>query len=157
MAAPSYLRLHGTPDSVEALSQHRRLIARENGHSMAQGMDVWHLRQCNLETLNDSATSVRVRGPLSSNSGELARGWCLAGQGIMLRSVWGVAPQFKKGLLVHVLAQQVMPDADIHWLAPYRAEARRRIRLLIDFLVAQFETEPWKTTLPTASRVEPPS
>ena len=63
----------------------------------------------------------------------------------MLRSLWDIAPQLASGQLVRVLPGYAMPDADIHWLAPYRAEVPRRIRLLIDFLVAAFEAEPWKT------------
>jgi LysR family transcriptional regulator, transcriptional activator for dmlA len=89
-----------------------------------------------------------VRGPLSSNSGELVRDWCLQGRGIMLRSLWDIAPQLVSGELVRVLPNYSMPDADIHWLAPYRAETPRRIRLLIDFLVVKFKNEPWKTKSP---------
>ncbi len=48
---------------------------------------------------------VRVQGPLSSNSGELVRDWCLAGHGIMLRSLWDIAPQLASGELVRVLPQ----------------------------------------------------
>jgi len=33
-------------------------------------------------------------------------------------------------------------------LAPYRADAPRRIRLLIDFLVEQFAAAPWETKTP---------
>jgi len=52
--------------------------------------------------------------------------------------------------LVRVLPDHAMPDADIHWLAPYRADAPRRIRLLIDFLVTQFAAAPWETKSPSA-------
>jgi hypothetical protein len=45
---------------------------------------------------------------------------------------------------LQVLPGWSMPDADIHWLAPYRAQVPRRIRLLVDHLAAQFRAEPWK-------------
>jgi len=150
VAAPSYLHANGQPDTLEALAQHRCLVVRENGKSTArsfdfvfggdQNFDVWQLRKRGFAT----TVQVRVKGPMSSNSGELVRDWCLAGHGIMLRSLWDIAPQLASGQLVQVLPNYAMPDADIHWLAPYRAEVPRRIRLLIDFLVAQFESEPWK-------------
>jgi DNA-binding transcriptional LysR family regulator len=57
-----------------------------------------------------------------------------------------VAPQLKSGQLERVLPQYAMQDADVHWLAPYRAQTPKRIRLLIDFLVERFRDEPWKVT-----------
>ena len=130
--------------------QHCCLVLRENNRSTPkifafvfggdQYFDVWQLKKRESQT----TVQLRVKGPMSSNSGELLCDWCLAGHGIMLRSLWDIAPQLANGQLVQVLPNYAMPDADIHWLAPYRAEVPRRIRLLIDFLVAQFESEPWK-------------
>jgi LysR family transcriptional regulator, transcriptional activator for dmlA len=148
VASPAYLQQQGTPRNMADLQQHACLIVRENGNTtesvVSQRFDVWTLHQAS----DNSLVRVRVRGPLSSNSGELVRDWCLQGRGIMLRSLWDVAPQLKFGQLVRVLPQYSMPDADIHWLAPYRPDAPRRIRLLIDFLIQQFQHEPWKTTQP---------
>jgi DNA-binding transcriptional LysR family regulator len=87
---------------------------------------------------------VRVRGPLASNSGELVRDWCLAGHGIMLRSLWDIAPQLASGELVQLLPQYAMPDADIQWVAPWRPKTPRRVRDLVDFLLDGLRGEPWK-------------
>jgi LysR family transcriptional activator of dmlA len=141
VAAPRYIRRHGMPDSLEELQQHACLIVRENRSAGSQRFDVWPLQKERDKT----AARIRVQGPLSSNSGELVRDWCIAGRGIMLRSLWDIAPQLASGDLVRVLPGYIMPDADIHWLAPYRADAPRRIRLLIDHLLAQFQGAPWKT------------
>jgi len=97
---------------------------------------------------------VRVAGPLSGNSGELVRDWCLAGRGVMLRSLWDIAPQLASGQLVRVLPGHAMWDADIHWLAPHRAQTPKRVRLLIDFLAERFRAEPWK--LRTAAKASAP-
>ncbi len=67
-----------------------------------------------------------------------------------------IAPQLAGGQLMRILPAWSMPDADIHWLAPYRAEVPRRIRLLIDFLRAEFETEHWRSTLSEACPSAPP-
>jgi DNA-binding transcriptional LysR family regulator len=148
VASPAYVAQHGAPATITDLREHACLIVRENGnatdHAVSQRFDVWTLNQDG----DNTAIRVRVRGLLSSNSGELVRDWCLQGRGIMLRSLWDVAPQLASGQLVRVLPAYGMPDADIHWLAPYRPDTPRRIRLLIDFLLAQFQNEPWKTTLP---------
>jgi LysR family transcriptional activator of dmlA len=149
VASPTYLQQHSQPTAVQDLQNHSCLIVRENGNAsdgaLSQRFDVWRLHQA----ADNTPIRVRVRGPLSSNSGELVRDWCLQGRGIMLRSLWDVAAQLQSGQLVRVLPQYSMPDADIHWLAPYRPDAPRRIRLLIDFLVQQFEYEPWKAMSPS--------
>ncbi len=148
-ATPAYLEQSGSPLAVQDLASHACLIARENardnGNSKHQPFDEWRLqRQHAIRKSSSDIVRVAINGPLSSNSGELVRDWCLDGRGIMLRSLWDIAPQLASGQLVRVLPDWCMPDADIHWLAPYRPDAPRRIRLLIDFLVAEFATEPWK-------------
>jgi LysR family transcriptional regulator, transcriptional activator for dmlA len=140
VAAPTYLKQHGTPRAPQDLGQHQCLVVRENGGLADKHFDHWRLHPARGST----ALHVQVRGPLSSNSGEMVRDWCLAGRGIMLRSLWDIAPQLASGELAQVLPGWSMPDADIHWLAPYRAQVPKRIRLLVDHLAAVFKAEPWK-------------
>ena len=150
-AAPAYLQQHGTPRTAEQLSQHQCLVVRENGGETGQGQrfDEWRLtREGSARPLH-----IPVKGPLSSNSGEMVRDWCLAGQGIMLRSLWDIAPQLASGQLVRVLPDCAMHDAHIHWLAPYRSQMPLRIRLLQEFLAERFRQEPWKVL--SAGRAAP--
>lgn len=140
VAAPRYLEQHGTPRTLQDLATHACLVVRENGGGPGQRFDHWRLRRAGEPQMQH----VPVNGPLSSNSGELVRDWCLAGHGIMLRSLWDIAPQLASGELVRVLPAYAMPEADIHWLAPYRPQTPRRIRLLVDFLAERFRKEPWK-------------
>lgn len=141
VASPEYLRHHGTPTALSDLQQHACLTVRENGNAPGQRFDTWTLQKEREKT----PERIQVSGPMSSNSGELVRDWCLQGRGIMLRSLWDIAPQLASGQLVRVLPGYTMPDADIHWLAPYRPGQPRRIRLLIDHLVAEFRDAPWST------------
>lgn len=140
VAAPHYLEQHDTPRTLQDLATHACLVVRENGGGPGQRFDHWRLRRAGEPQMQH----VPVNGPLSSNSGELVRDWCLAGHGIMLRSLWDIAPQLASGELVRVLPAYAMPEADIHWLAPYRPQIPRRIRLLVDFLAERFRKEPWK-------------
>jgi len=135
VAAPDYLRRRGHPATVEELAAHDCLVVREH-----EGFDVWRLQRERDRT----EVRVRVGGPLSSNSGELVRDWCLAGRGIMLRSLWDIAGALAAGELVRVLPGHAMVDADIHWVAPHTATTPGRIRLLVDFLAERFRGEPWK-------------
>ena len=139
-ASPAYLKRRGTPGTVEALASHDCLVARENGDASQRQYALWTLRH-----VRDGSTArVRVQGPLASNSGEMVRDWCVAGHGVMLRSLWDIAPQLASGELVRVLPQYAMTEADIHWIAPWRPKTPRRVRLLVDHLVEQFRGEPWK-------------
>jgi LysR family transcriptional regulator, transcriptional activator for dmlA len=144
VASPTYLKQRGAPRTLQDLADHTCLVVRENGGGPGQRFDHWRLQR-HGET---QVKHVPVSGPLSSNSGELVRDWCLAGRGIMLRSLWDIAPQLVSGELARVLPDHAMPDADIHWLAPYRPQTPRRLRLLVDFLVDRFHHEPWKPMRP---------
>lgn len=149
VAAPAYLRRRGTPATPAELAQHECLVVREH----EQRFDVWHLHK----ERDRSELRVRVQGSLSSNSGELVRDWCLAARGIMLRSLWDVAPHLASGALVRVLPGYSMPDADIHWLAPQQAQPPKRLRLLADFLAGRFAAEPWKLRPSPGARARPGS
>jgi len=155
VAAPGYLQQHGTPRTLQDLASHSCLVVRENGGGPGRRFDHWRLQS----TGETQVKHVPVNGPLSSNSGEMVRDWCLAGRGIMLRSLWDIAPQLASGELVRVLPDQAMADADIHWLAPFRSQTPRRIRLLVDFLAERFRKEPWKPArrAPSAKRAPPGS
>ena len=144
VASPEYLKRRGTPGKPEDLAQHDCLVVREHEHRY----DVWRLEK----ERDRSELRVRVHGSLSSNSGELVRDWCLAGRGIMLRSLWDIAPHLAAKQLVRVLPGYAMTDADIHWLAPHQPQVPRRIRLFVDFLAERCRSEPWKVRPASAAR-----
>ena len=79
--------------------------AAKKSLSGGYGFDTWQLQK----DRDKSTVRVQVRGPLSSNSGELVRDWCLDGRGIMLRSLWDIAPQLASGELVRVLPAYSCP------------------------------------------------
>jgi LysR family transcriptional regulator, transcriptional activator for dmlA len=146
VAAPDYLARRGTPATPEELAAHDCLVVRENEH-----FGLWRLQR----ERDRAELRVRVGGKLSSNSGELVRDWCLAGHGIMLRSLWDIAAALASGELVRVLPGYAMADADVHWLAPHTASTPRRIKLLVDFLAARFREEPWKAQASAPSAAAP--
>jgi LysR family transcriptional regulator, transcriptional activator for dmlA len=137
VAAPSYLKARGKPRSLEDLQQHDCLIVRESDTPGS----TWLLSK---DSDKEPAKAVKVNGPLASNSGELVRDWCLQGRGIMLRSLWDVAPLIANGQLVRLLPSYAMRDANIQWLAPFRAQTPQRVRLLREHVMAAFKTRPWE-------------
>ena len=147
VAAPSYLRKHPAPQTLADLALHECLVVRESDDpnypwQLSRKNDKAHPAQ-DKKSSDKKTTVVHVQGSLSCNSGELVRDWCLSGHGIMLRSLWDIAPQIANGQLVRVLPAYAMTDADIQWLAPFKAQTPRRVRLLSDFLYQTFSAEPW--------------
>ncbi|MBL0917699.1 MAG: LysR family transcriptional regulator [Hydrogenophaga sp.] len=152
VAAPDYLAVHGRPQTLEDLAMHHCLVVREHTDAGPHRSDHWALQREG----DPDVHRVAVAGPLSSNSGELVRDWCLAGHGVMLRSLWDIAPQIASGELVHVLPAWSHRDADIHWLAPWQAQSPRRLKLLVAALTEAFRDEPWRPAL-NAARARPGS
>ena len=140
VAAPKYLQRRPAPHTLADLAQHECLVVRESDDPSY----TWQLSRTGHPKPGDKAAAhVRVQGSLTCNSGERVRDWCLSGHGIMLRSLWDIAPQIASGALVRVLPGYAMQDADIQWLAPFRAQTPRRVRLLSDFLHQTFQSAPW--------------
>jgi DNA-binding transcriptional LysR family regulator len=82
--------------------------------------------------------SVKVRGSLGTNDGEIAVSWALAGHGIVLRAEWDVARYLRSGRLRQVLEQWQSPPADIHAVYPVRHQGTMRVRAFVDHLQEAF-------------------
>jgi LysR family transcriptional regulator, transcriptional activator for dmlA len=144
VASPKYLARHGIPHTPDDLTQHDCLVVREHDDSPA----IWRLQHVTAKSQRATARqhSVRVRGPLLSNHGEVVREWALQGHGLMLRSAWDVHALIAHGKLVHVLPDWAMLDADVHLVLPPRAlslATPKRLRVLQDHLASAFAEVPW--------------
>jgi DNA-binding transcriptional LysR family regulator len=127
-ASPAYLAASGEPADPQELARHRCIVIREN----TRAYNSWEL------TDGERQTTVKVRGGLSSNHGEVAVGWALAGHGIVLRSEWDVAPHLRGGELRRVLAPWVGAVADIHAVYPQRHLLSAKVKVFVDFLAERF-------------------
>jgi DNA-binding transcriptional LysR family regulator len=135
-AAPSYLKSHGTPRVPHDLSQHNCIILRQN--DAAYG--TWRF------TRGKHAETVKVRGSLSSNDGEVALNWALDGHGIMLRAEWDIAKYLRSGRLQLILEDYATPPADIFAVYPERHAATPRVQAFTDFLVTSFSDRKQKAS-----------
>jgi DNA-binding transcriptional LysR family regulator len=129
-AAPSYLAANGTPRTPRELAGHSCLVIRQG----SEAYGVWRL--ISGRGRNRRVETVKIRGPLITNDGEVAVRWALDGRGILLRSSWDVDPHLRDGRLVPVLPQYETPAADIYAVYPYRVQTSARIREFVDFLAA---------------------
>jgi DNA-binding transcriptional LysR family regulator len=127
-ASAAYLARQGTPKTPHDLTQHSCLGIRQGDEAFG----AWRL------TSGKRMEVVKVRGPLSTNDGEIAVSWALAGHGIVLRAEWDVARYLRSGRFRQVLAGWQTPPADIHAVYPQRHQVSARVRVFVDFLAAHF-------------------
>lgn len=128
-ASAAYLKRAGAPDHPRELAQHACLFIRENDETFG----TWQL------TAGARLEKVKVRGPLAANDGECVVGWALDGHGILMRSLWEVAPLLRSGRLRPVLPQWALPPADIYAVFPTRSHLSAKTRALVDHLLEAFE------------------
>jgi DNA-binding transcriptional LysR family regulator len=126
-ASPRYLAHHGVPRAPADLARHRCILHRQNDDAYS----IWKLEK------GRKAETVKVRGSLSSNDGDVVLGWALDGHGILLRSEWDLARYLESGRLQVVLDDYTLPSADLYAYYPSRQQQPAKVRAFIDFLVAQ--------------------
>lgn len=131
-ASPAYLKRRGVPKSPDDLAAHDCLpLSREGSRA------VWRLRDP-----GGKEVSVRVRGPLESNLGEVLRDAALAGVGIALHSTWHVCEDLRAGRLQQVLPRYSPPESGIYAVMPQRRLVLPRARAFADFLAERFGDPP---------------
>lgn len=126
-AAPDYLQRRGTPQALAELEQHDCLVLKERDNAFG----IWQM-EC-----GDQHDSVRVRGPLSSNSGEIVLQWALDGRGVLLRSMWDVKPLLEQGRLVQILPDYTQ-SANVWAVYPTRLANSGKLRVCVEFLQEHF-------------------
>jgi len=127
-AAPAYLARQGTPLAPNELAHHNCICIRQGDEAYG----IWHL------TCGQRAETVKVRGTLSTNDGEIAVNWALAGHGLIMRAEWDIAKYLDSGRLRQVLANWQTPGADIHAVYPQRLQTAARVRAFVEFVVNAF-------------------
>ncbi len=131
-AAPSYLKEHGTPQSLDDLSRHNCL-----GYTLpsAIGANRWTFGL-------DGETVVPVQGNLRANNGDALLAACLAGQGLIYQPTFIVGDSLRDGLLVPVLGGYPTYEPGIHAVLPSGRQAPAKVRAFIEFLARRFAPEP---------------
>jgi len=125
-ASPAYLARHGEPKVPADLAHHNFIGIR-------QGDEAYGLLRL-ARGRAGSVESVKVRGNLTTNDGEIAVSWALDGHGILLRAEWDIERYLRSGRLVALLPQYHTPNADIYAVYPQRHQASARVRAFVDFV-----------------------
>lgn len=127
-AAPSYLEGRTEPATPRDLQSHECIVIRES----STAFNNWHLSDGQRQEM------VKVQGGLSTNFGEIAVEWALAGHGIVLRSEWDLAPYLRSGQLRRLLPSWQGASSDIYAIYPQRHHLASKVRVFLDFLAARF-------------------
>lgn len=128
-AAPAYLDRRGRPVAIDDLTRHDCV---RFGSPLP---DRWNFAD---------GRSVRISGDLTTNDGELAHAWVLAGAGITLKAIWDVADDLRRGALEVVLPQERLPSAAVHAVFAHNRLNAARVRLTLDFLAQRLKEE-WES------------
>jgi DNA-binding transcriptional LysR family regulator len=127
-AAPSYLDREGPPRSVDELRT-RPCLAHVN---VEPNDRLWRFRGPR------GATSVKIDGPLLSNSALVLRRATLAGLGIALLPHYCIHQDLAAGTLVRLLPSFKVPRRPLLAVHPRSPHMPQKVRLFVDFLVNWF-------------------
>lgn len=129
VASPTYLEQYGIPTTPDDLAAHRCITLGETRWKFEDG-----------QIINFSFSN-------TVNDGEAMRKMLEQGMGIGVKSVWNVSESLKSGLLVEVLSEfPLVTEASIWLLYPSRRIVAPRVRVMIDFLIEQFQPiPPWES------------
>lgn len=134
-ASPAYLEKHGEPKSPHDLTHHNCIGIRQG----EEAYGVWRLSSGRGKKLK--AETVKIRGNLTTNDGEIAVNWALDGHGILMRAEWDIARYLRSGRLLQVLSQFETPDADIYAVYPQRHQLAGRVRAFVDHLAVSLSAQ----------------
>ena len=135
-ASPAYLKAHGVPQTPQDLRRHPCIGIR-------QGDEAYGTWRLSTGTGSRRRTeTIKTRGGLTTNDGEIAVAWALDSHGILMRAEWDIARYLASGRLVPVLPGWETPEADIHAVYPQRLQLSARVRAFVDFMAEALAAAP---------------
>jgi DNA-binding transcriptional LysR family regulator len=136
VATPRYLKAHGTPQSAQDLAQHQLIRVRFlNGR-----MNPWPLRESQR---SKSLQAIDLPAQLLLSDPEVVLDAALLHMGIARIGRHHASDALRRGDLVEVLPKlHAGGDASMALFYPHRAGLAPRVRVLVDFLLAEFAKNP---------------
>jgi molybdate transport repressor ModE-like protein len=126
VAAPSYLKDRGRPESPADLRRHECL----------QHGDVGQPSMWRFGAEPGGGEPVRVRGRFAANNSEAVLHLARGGLGIALLADWLVNEDIERGRLVPLLEEFAVPPAPVYALSPPGRFASTTVHALVDHLAA---------------------
>jgi len=132
-AAPSYLKRRGEPKKPEDLSAHTCLT-----YDYAPERGLWPFRD-----RQGRDRSVKIAGPVHSNSGRLLATLAADGLGIVCEPDFIVAPLVRDGRLVPLLRAFDAASGNIHVVYPSRRHLSAKVRAFAEFMAQRCAKAEW--------------
>ena len=132
-ASPHYLRHAAAIEVLADLTQHSVMA-----YAWWSGGDEWR-----FEDSQGKPQSVVIRPRLRANSGDTCRAAALADQGVIYQPLFLVGDDIRAGRLVRVLPALRGPNISISTVYPSRKQLPGKVRAMVDFLAAAFQTPAW--------------
>ena len=139
VAAPKYLRKHGTPRNSADLAKHPALI-----YSSVVGDDIWR-----LSTPGGDTVSVVVAGRLRSNNLSAVLAAARNGLGLAAMPRYVAADSLASGQVVEVLKDHTLPEQEIHAVFPSPKLVPGKVTAFVAYLQGCFGPR-WWDQLPKA-------
>ena len=130
-ASPAYLKKHGTPIDIAALSEHRLLFF---SHHIRH--DQW------IFLLDGQHVCRKFNWAMTSNNGRFLNEAAAAGDGIIQAPRYSVAPYIKSGELVEVLAEHTLKPLTIAAVYPHRYALSNRVKSFVELAKHYFSQHP---------------
>jgi DNA-binding transcriptional LysR family regulator len=133
VAAPGYLKKHGTPKRAQDLSAHVALI-----YSSVVGDEFWR-----MHTPKGDAVTVPVSGRFRSNNLSAVLAAARDGLGIALMPRYVASESLASGKVLEVLGDHALPEQEIHAVFPSPKLVPGKVSGFVAFLQGRFAEGWW--------------
>jgi len=137
VASPAFLQRHGRPAHPSELSACECLTFKIRNRHERQ----WRFRQSD----EGAVLAVPVQGRRSTDDGEIAHGWALAGLGVVYKSELDVRASLAQGLLVNLFPDWIGDRLPLHAVMPSQRFMPLRVRALVEHLAQGLQARPSDT------------
>ena len=127
-ASPEYLKKHGTPEHPDELETHNCMI-----YSQAPHPDSWLFKDEQGKSI-----SIKVKGNLRSDTGNILMSSALNGNGIFIGPTFMISSAVKEGRLKTVLDDYTPVTTGLYAVYPYSKLVSRKVRAFIDFIAGSW-------------------
>jgi DNA-binding transcriptional LysR family regulator len=131
VAAPAYLKAHGTPRTPADLANHNCILGL-NGF----GRESWIFKRRN------TVISVNVTGRIHTDSGPGLYASVMSGLGIAQASAAMCNAELRSGTLVALLTDYALEPVELHAVLPGGPRPSAKVRAFTDFLAEAFKAIP---------------
>jgi DNA-binding transcriptional LysR family regulator len=146
VAAPSYLKAHGTPQKPEDLSRHNCFI-----YTLSSRPFEWSFKASN----SGGARQVKVHGTIHANHGHLLLEPLRDGEGIAMLPEFLLSQDLEQGTIVPLLTKFPADPLTLFVVYPPSRHSSPKIRALVDIVGEWFApNQTWETAMekPNARR-----